>query len=96
MNFLSEAIGRDLPLRLLAAQADYDSSCIPEVMVVHVPQTRKEIICPNGSYRQPTVHLKIETPTKGHVVRREPGPEPHLTGVGLVFTEELDPDSTTE
>ncbi len=32
---------------------------------------------------------------RGYVVRREPGPEPHLTGVGLVFTEELDPDPTT-
>lgn len=33
---------------------------------------------------------------RGYVVRREPGPEKDLTGVGLVFTEEFDSESTGE
>ncbi|MBI3405221.1 MAG: MBL fold metallo-hydrolase [Acidobacteria bacterium] len=33
---------------------------------------------------------------RGFVVRREPGPEKDLFGVGLVFTEELDPEPLTE
>jgi phosphoribosyl 1,2-cyclic phosphodiesterase len=37
-----------------------------------------------GSGDQTELHLR------GYVVRREPGPDPHLTGVGLVFTEEID------
>jgi hypothetical protein len=33
---------------------------------------------------------------KGYVVRREAGPQPHMTGVGLVFTSEIDVETTEE
>ncbi len=33
---------------------------------------------------------------KGYVVRREPGPQPNMTGVGLVFTSEIDIEAPDE